>query len=39
MFFDVGKEEREDGAVMDGVLGAAKGEAAMVAFDDAGGDP
>ena len=35
----VGKEEAEDGSVVDGVLGAAEGEAALVAVYDAGGDP
>ena len=39
MFFDAGEEEGEDGAVVDGMLGAAEGEAAVVAVDDAGGDP
>ena len=34
-----GEEEGEDGAVVDGVLGAAEGEAAVVAGYDAGGDP
>src|SRR5271170_1389268 len=37
--FDSGKEEGEDGAVVYGVLGAAEGEAALVAIDDTGGDP
>ena len=35
----VGKEEAEDGSVVDGVLGAAEGEATLMAVDDAGGDP
>ena len=39
IFFDAGEEEGEDGAVVDGMLGAAEGEAALVAGDDAGGDP
>ena len=38
-FFDGGEEEREDRAMVDGVLIAAEGEAALVASDDAGGDP
>ena len=33
------EKEGKDGAVVDGVLGAAEGEAALVAVDDAGGDP
>ena len=39
MFFDTGEEEGEDGPVVDGMLGAAEDEAAVVAVDDAGGDP
>ena len=38
-FFDAWEEEREDGSVVDGMFGAAEGEAALVAIDDAGGDP
>ena len=38
-FFDAWKKEREDGAVVCGMLGTAEGEAALVAIDDAGGDP
>ena len=37
--FFVGKEEAEDGSVVEGVRGAAEGEATLVAVDDAGGDP
>ena len=33
--FGEGKEEGEDGAVVDGVDGAAEGEASLVAVDDA----
>ena len=36
---DAGEEQGEDGATVCGVLGAAEGEAAVVAGDDAGGDP
>jgi len=34
-----GKEEREDGSVVDGMLPAAERETAVVAMDDSGGDP
>ena len=37
--FGPGQEEREDGAVVDGMLAAAEGEAALVPLDDSGGDP
>lgn len=38
-FFDDGEEEREDGAVVNRVFGAAVGEKAMVVVNDAGRDP
>src|SRR5882762_3565358 len=38
-FFDGGKKEGKDRTMVDGVLVAAEGETALVASDDAGGDP
>ena len=38
-FFAAGQEEREDGAVMDGMLGTTEGKAAAVTFDNASADP
>ena len=38
-FSDMGKKEGKDSAVVDWMQAAAEGKAAMVAIDDAGGDP